>query len=73
MAGMFLTLLAVGFGIKSSEQVYVINKFADAVVVGSALVDTIKANLSDSGQPLAGLCDNVIQFVKDLATGTTRI
>ena len=28
--------LAVGFGIKSSDQVYVVNKFADAAVVGSA-------------------------------------
>ena len=64
--------LAVGFGIKSSEQVYTINEFADAAVVGSALVDTIRANLDDSGQPTAELCDNVIEFVQDLASGTVR-
>ena len=64
--------LAVGFGIKSSEQVHTSNEFADAAVVGSALVDTIRANLDDSGQPTAELCDNVIEFVQDLASGTVR-
>ena len=64
--------LAVGFGIKSSKQVHTINEFADAAVVGSALVDTIRANLDDSGQPMAELCDNVIEFVQDLASGTVR-
>ena len=64
--------LAVGFGIKSSEQVHTIKDFEDAAVVGSALVDTIRANLDDSGQPTAELCDNVIEFVQDLASGTVR-
>jgi len=64
--------LAVGFGIKSSEQVRTVNEFADAAVVGSALVDTIRANLDDNGQPTAELCENVIEFVQDLASGTVR-
>ena len=64
--------LAVGFGIKSSEQVHTVNEFAEAAVVGSALVDKIRANLDDSGQPKAELCDNVIEFVQDLASGTVR-
>ena len=64
--------LAVGFGIKSSEQIRTVNEFADAAVVGSALVDTIRANLDDNGQPTAELCDNVIEFVRDLASGTVR-
>ena len=64
--------LAVGFGIKSSEQIRTVNEFADAAVVGSALVDTIKANLDDNGQPTAELCENVIEFVQDLASGTVR-
>ncbi len=64
--------LAVGFGIKSPEQVYVINQFANAAVVGSALVDTISANLDENGQPIAALCDNVIEFVQNLARGTVR-
>ena len=65
--------IAVGFGIKSSDQVHVVNQFADAAVVGSALVDTIKTNLDSTGQPTAELCDNVIEFVKDLAGGTALI
>ena len=64
--------LAVGFGIKSSEQVHTVNEFAEAAVVGSALVSKIRANLDDSGQPKAELCDNVIDFVRDLASGTVR-
>ena len=64
--------LAVGFGIKSAEQVRTVNLFADAAVVGSALVDQIRANLDDSGQPTSELCDNVIEFVQDLASGTVR-
>ena len=64
--------IAVGFGIKSSDQVFIVNQFADAAVVGSALVDTIKTNLDHNGQPTTQLSDNVIEFVKDLASGTTR-
>ena len=64
--------LAVGFGIKTAEQVRTVNLFADAAVVGSALVDQIKANLDDSGQPTTELCDNVIEFVQGLASGTAR-
>lgn len=64
--------LAVGFGIKSAEQVRTVNLFADAAVVGSALVDQIRENLDDSGQPTSELCDNVIEFVQDLASGTVR-
>ena len=62
--------LAVGFGIKSSEQVHTVNEFAEAAVVGSALVNKIRANLDESGRPKADLCDNVIEFVQDLARGT---
>ena len=64
--------LAGGCGIKSSEQGHTVNEFAEAAVVGSALVDTIRANLDDSGQPTAELCDNVIEFVQNLASGTVR-
>ena len=64
--------IAVGFGIKSADQVYVVNEFADAAVVGSALVDTIKANLDANGLPTAELCDNVVEFVTNLARGTAR-
>jgi tryptophan synthase alpha chain len=36
--------VAVGFGISNAEQFAVVGKFADAVVVGSAIVETIERN-----------------------------
>ena len=64
--------LAVGFGIKTATQVSEIVQFADAAVVGSALVSEITRNLDPDGNPLPGLCDNVTQIVQELAAGTTR-
>jgi tryptophan synthase alpha chain len=37
--------IAVGFGISNAEQFAEVGKFADAVVVGSAIVETIEQNL----------------------------
>jgi len=65
--------LAVGFGIKTATQVNEIVQFADAAVVGSALVNEITRNLDADGNPLPGLCDNVTQIVQELAAGTTRL
>ena len=39
--------IAVGFGIKTPKQVSLINEFSDAVVVGSALVNTILNGLEN--------------------------
>jgi tryptophan synthase alpha chain len=36
--------IAVGFGIANAEQFAEVGKFADAVVVGSAIVETIERN-----------------------------
>jgi len=65
--------LAVGFGIKSARQVSEIIQFADAAVVGSALVTEISNNLDSNGNALPGLCDNVIKVIKELAAGTVRL
>ena len=61
--------VAVGFGIKTPAQVAEIGKIADAVVVGSALVDIIEANLDDNGNAKAGLVDKALEFVAELAKG----
>lgn len=53
--------IAVGFGIKTGEQVREVAKFADAVVVGSALVDAI-ANSSGGDAAVTAATD----FVKSL-------
>ena len=63
--------IAVGFGIKTPEQVAEIAAVADAAVVGSALVDRVKANLDPDGRPAAGLVDDVLGFVGQLAEGVS--
>lgn len=61
--------LAVGFGIKSRAQVAEIGKVADAAVVGSAIVSQIAARLDCEGRAKAGLVEDVLGFVRDLAAG----
>jgi tryptophan synthase alpha chain len=60
--------VAVGFGISTRAQVAEVAAQADGVVVGSALVNIIKANLADRTQLLAQL----LTHATDLAAGTSR-
>jgi tryptophan synthase alpha chain len=52
--------LAVGFGISTSAQFEAVGKFAEAAVVGSAIVDTIEGNPGKEAESVA-------QFVKQLS------
>ena len=61
--------IAVGFGIKTPGQAAEIAKVADAAVVGSAIVDTVKAGLDDDGRARDGLAATVLGLVADLAEG----
>lgn len=61
--------IAVGFGIKTPEHAGEIAAVADAAVVGSALVDRIKAGLTETGAAKAGLVGDVLGFVRTLADG----
>ncbi len=51
--------VAVGFGISNAEQFKEVGKFADAVVVGSAIVETIERNRGREA-------DAVGEFVREL-------
>ena len=51
--------VAVGFGISTSAQVKAVGKFADAAVVGSAIVETIERNPGKEAESVA-------QFIKQL-------
>src|SRR5512141_710779 len=42
--------IALGFGISSAEQFAEVGKFADAVVVGSAIVQTVEKNRGREAQ-----------------------
>jgi len=54
--------IAVGFGVSSREQFAAVGKFADAAVVGSAIVEVIERNHGKEASAVA-------QFVKSLISG----
>lgn len=60
--------LVVGFGIHNQKQVRAVAKLADGVVVGSAIVNTIKDNLSDR----SAILNRMEELVTDLVEGTKR-
>jgi tryptophan synthase alpha chain len=64
--------IAVGFGIRTPEQAAAVARVADAAVVGTALVDRVKANLDDAGVAKPGLVDDVLGLVGELAAGVRR-
>ncbi|MGL4490224.1 MAG: tryptophan synthase subunit alpha [Rhizobiaceae bacterium] len=61
--------IAVGFGVKTAEQAKVIGQSADAVVVGSAIVNLIAGTLSKDGKATADTVDSVATMVRGLSTG----
>ncbi|MEM7226219.1 MAG: tryptophan synthase subunit alpha [Pseudomonadota bacterium] len=61
--------VAVGFGIKTPEQAAEIARVADAAVVGSALVEQLRAHLDDNGAAGPGLVQAVLDQVGVLAQG----
>ena len=61
--------VAVGFGIKTPEQVGAVAKIADAAVVGSAVVNKVAEGLDADGRPTPGLVKGVLDFVGALAAG----
>ena len=69
----FTTLpVAVGFGIRTAENVGTVTQSAEAAVVGSALVERVKANLDGSGRAKPGLAEDLLGFVATLAKGVAR-
>ena len=62
--------VAVGFGVKTAEQVAEIGRSADGVVVGSALVTALASSLDDDGAATATTVDAVCDLVANLAKGT---
>lgn len=61
--------IAVGFGITTPEDARAIASVADAAVVGSAIVNRIAAKVDDSGKAQAGLVEDVLGFVREMAMG----
>jgi len=66
----FSTLpVAVGFGISTPEQFAAVGGWADAVVVGSAIVERIESNLGREAQAVAGF----VGSIKRHAAATTGV
>lgn len=63
--------VAVGFGISDPAQAEVVVRYADAAVVGSALMRKIAENLDSSGAAGANCVRSVLSLVKDLAAGVS--
>jgi tryptophan synthase alpha chain len=61
--------VAVGFGVKSAEQARAIAQSADGVVVGSALIDALRASLDADGKAQAASVGAVTKLVASLAAG----
>jgi tryptophan synthase alpha chain len=59
--------VAVGFGVKTIEDARAIASSADAVVVGSALVEAIRQSLDTNGKATAKTVKNVVDLVSSLA------
>jgi tryptophan synthase alpha chain len=61
--------IAVGFGVKTAEQAKVIGQSADAVVVGSAIVNLIASTLTKDGKATGDTVDSVVTMVRGLSSG----
>ncbi len=61
--------IAVGFGVKAADQARAIAEQADAVVVGSALVDALRATLDAENRATGATVKAVTDLVSSLAEG----
>ncbi len=61
--------VAVGFGVRTADNARAIAENADAVVVGSALVDALRHSLDPAGKATARTVTAVTDLVAELAQG----
>ncbi len=61
--------IAVGFGVKNAQNAAEIARSADGVVVGSALIDALKASLDKGGKATEGSVEAVTSLVSSIAAG----
>lgn len=59
--------VVVGFGVKTPEQAKAIAAYADGVVVGSAIVQTIEKSLGDTGKASGQTVPAVLDLVRTLS------
>ena len=64
--------VAVGFGIKTPDQAAEIAAIADAAVVGSSVIERLKAGLDSENRAKPGLVEDVLGFVRSLAEAVRK-
>ena len=64
--------IAVGFGIKTPEQVAAVAGSADAAVVGSAIISAIENSLNDAGAATPQTVDAALSLVQALSAGVRQ-
>jgi tryptophan synthase alpha chain len=64
--------VAVGFGIRTAAHAKAVAEIADAVVVGSAIIDRLAANLNADGTAKVSLVKEVLEFTAELAQGVRQ-
>lgn len=65
--------VVVGFGVKKGEHAAAIARGADGVVVGSALIDALKATLDGQDKATASSVGAVTDLVRDIAAGVHSV
>ncbi|MGD9919888.1 MAG: tryptophan synthase subunit alpha [Pseudorhodoplanes sp.] len=65
--------VAVGFGVRTAQNARDIAQDADAVVVGSALIDRLRDSLDDKGRATSGTVQAVTALASELADGVRSV
>jgi tryptophan synthase alpha chain len=64
--------IAVGFGVKNAQTAGAIAAYADGVVVGSALIDTLKNSLDEKNGATPNTIGAVTKLVSEIADGVRQ-
>jgi tryptophan synthase alpha chain len=65
--------VAVGFGVKTPEHAAAVAEGADAVVVGSSIVEAVRTSLDAQGRATGRTIGAVVDLVHSLAKGVARV
>jgi tryptophan synthase alpha chain len=65
--------VVVGFGVKTGAHAAALAKGADGVVVGSALVEAVRASLDADGRATSRTVESVTTLVRGLAAGVRSV
>jgi tryptophan synthase alpha chain len=65
--------VAVGFGVKTPDHAAAVAACADAVVVGSSIVEAVRSSLDAEGRASEATVAAVVGLVRSLAAGVARV